>query len=102
MTTAKTWGAIQARIWSCEACKGHGRVQVNLRQQTPEPTVPVRLLFVGVAPPAQGSAVVKTKAKSATNDPRDNLRNFIETAAGLPWEDLTAQGAFLIHAVKCT
>ena len=46
-------------------------------------------------------ASVRTVAKSATNDPGDNLRQFIEAAAALRWDDLIAKGAFLIHAVKC-
>ena len=101
MATQVQWQAIQKRIWACEACKGHARVEINIRQQTPAPRMGAALLFVGVAPPDQGSPAVRTVAKSATNDPRDNLRQFIEAAATLRWDDLIAKGAFLIHAVKC-
>jgi hypothetical protein len=83
MATAVFWEAIQKRVWSCEACKGHERVQINVRQQTPAPVLPVRLLLVGVAPPGQGSPAARTNAKSATDDLEDNLRKFIEEAAGL-------------------
>jgi uracil-DNA glycosylase len=95
------WQAIQERIWACEACKGHARVEINVRQQTPAPTMPIALLFVGIAPPDQGSPGIRTAAKSATNDPGDNLRKFIEAAAVSRWDDLIADHAFLIHAVKC-
>ena len=101
MATAVPWEAIQKRISSCEACKGHERVQINVRQQTPAPVMPIPLLFVGIAPPDQGSPAVRTNVKSATNDPEDNLRKFIEEAAALTWDDLIAKRAFLIHAVKC-
>lgn len=96
-----SWRTVQQRIWSCEACGGHGRVETNIRQQTPAPTAPVSLLFVGIAPPDQGHPVVRTPAKSATSDPEDNLRTFIEGAARLTWDGLFARGAFFIHAVKC-
>jgi hypothetical protein len=99
--TVPPWEAMQKRIWSCEACKGYERVQVNVRQQTPMPVMPVRLLLVGIAPPDQGSPAIRTTAKSATNDPDDKLRQFIEEASALAWEDLIAKRVFLIHAVKC-
>ena len=98
---AVPWEAIQKRIWLCEACRGHERVELNVRQQTPAAITPVRLLFVGVAPPDQGSPAVRTRARSATNNRDDNLRKFIEEAASLAWDDLIARQAFLIHAVKC-
>jgi uracil-DNA glycosylase len=101
MATHVPWEAIQKRIWSCEACRGHARVKINIRQQTSPPTTPVALLFVGVAPPDQGSPSVRTRAKSATNDTGDNLRKFIEEAAALTWDGLIAKRAFLVHAVKC-
>jgi uracil-DNA glycosylase len=101
MATDARWQAIQERIWACEACKGHARVEINIRQKTPAPGTAAALLFVGVAPPDQGSPAVRTPAKSATNNPEDNLRKFIEAAAVLRWDDLIAKGAFLIHAVKC-
>jgi uracil-DNA glycosylase len=101
MSTYVQWGAMQGRIWACEACKSHARVEINVRQQTPAPSMPVALLFVGVASPDQGSPCVRTAAKSATNDPGDNLRKLIEAATVLRWDDLITKGAFLIHAVKC-
>src|SRR5438034_1042107 len=101
MAAPVPWEAIQKRIWSCEACKGNERVQIKVRQQTPRPVIPAPLLFVGIAPPDQGNPAVRTNAKSATNDPEDNLRKFIEEAAALSWDDLVAKRASLIHAVKC-
>lgn len=101
MATPLQWPAIQERVWACEACKDHARVAINVRQQTPVPTTPIALLFVGVAPPDQGSPAVRTAAKSATNDPEDNLRKFIEAATASRWADLIAEHVFLIHAVKC-
>jgi uracil-DNA glycosylase len=95
------WQAIQGRLWECDACRGHARVEINVRQQTPAPTMTTNLLFVGVAPPDQGNRAVRTAAKSATNDTGDNLRTFIEAAAALRWDDLIGNGAFLVHAVKC-
>jgi uracil-DNA glycosylase len=101
MSSSMSWLAIQARVWSCNACQGHPRVHTNIRQQTQAATRLIRLLFIGVAPPAQGSPATRTTAKSATNDPEDKLRRFIESAAGVAWDDLAAHGTFLIHAVKC-
>lgn len=95
------WRAVQQRIWDCQACEGHARVETNVRQRTGRPRRATTLLFVGVAPPYQGRAALRTRAKSATNDPGDHLRQFIEKAAALPWESLMGTGAFLIHAVKC-
>jgi uracil-DNA glycosylase len=63
--------------------------------------MPIALLFVGVAPPDQGSPDVRTAAKSATNDPEDNLRKFIEAAMASRWDDLIAEHVLLIHVVKC-
>lgn len=101
MATHVTWEEIQKRIWSCEKCKGHPRVEINVRQQTSSPTKPCAILLVGIAPPHQDCSTDRIVAKSATSDPGDNLRKFIEDAVGLQWNDLIAKGAFLIHAVKC-
>ena len=101
MATQVQWQTIQERIWACEACKGHAGVEINIRQQTPAPRMAAALLFVGVAPPDQDSPAVRTVAKSATNDPGDNLRQFIEAAVALRWDDLISKSVFLIHAVKC-
>lgn len=101
VTAVHSWDPIQSRIWSCEACTGHDRVRTNVRQQTPEPIIPVSLLFVGIAPPDQGGPAVRTKAKSATNDAEDKLRGFIEDASAMGWDDLVEKHVFLIHAVKC-
>lgn len=83
------------------ASKSNARVEINVRQQTPAPTMPIALLFVGVALPDQGGPADRKPAKSATNDPEDNLRKFIEAATVSRWDDLIAEHAFLIHAVKC-
>ncbi len=101
MATDITWEGTQARIWSCEACKGQARVEINSRQQTSPPSKSVGLLFVGVAPPHHGSPSRRKVAKSATNDPGDNLRRFIESSVELRWDDLIDKSVFLIHAVKC-
>lgn len=76
-------------------------MEINVRQQTSSPGRMTKLLFVGVAPPYQNSPVIRTIAKSATTDSGDNLRQLIEAAVALPWDDLVAKGVFLIHAVKC-
>ncbi len=95
------WDDIQKRIWTCDACLGHPRVQLAIRQQTPAPTVLVRLLLVGIAPPYEPGVCVRTVAKSAMNNRDDNLRTFITETLGRPWDDLVARGLFLIHSVKC-
>src|SRR5690348_8454053 len=95
------WEIIQDGIWACNACKGNCSIELNIRQQTPAPIVPVTLLFVGIAPPDQGHPYTRDKAKSATNDPNDKLRRFIEAAGNLTWDHLIRHGGFLIHAVKC-
>jgi hypothetical protein len=95
-----TW-YLQKRIWTCDACLGHPRVQLTIRQQTPAPAVPVRLLLVGVAPPYESGVCVRKVANSATNNPDDDLRIFIEKTLYRSWDDLVAKGLFLIHAVKC-
>jgi hypothetical protein len=56
---------------------------------------------VGIAPPYAGQVQNKTVAKSATNDPSDNLRKFIMDILVLPWDELLTRGLFLIHSVKC-
>jgi uracil-DNA glycosylase len=96
-----SWEQVQKRILACEICKGHPRVETNIRQQTLPPRKPCAFLLVGVAPPHQASPCGRIIAKSATNDPGDNLRKFIEEAVGVQWDDLIAKGAFLVHAVKC-
>lgn len=101
MATHVQWQAIRERVWACEACKGQARVEINVREQTPAPALPIALLFAGVAPPDQGSPANRIAAKSATNDPEDNLRKFIEAVTDSRWDDLIAEHAFLIHAVKC-
>lgn len=46
--------------------------------------------------------VQKTRVLSATNNPDDNLRKrvILATLRG-SWEDLLAQGLFLVHSVNC-
>jgi hypothetical protein len=72
-----------------------------IRQQTPPPTIPVSLLLVGLAPPHEEGVSEPKVAKSATNDPSDKLRLFVEETLARRWDELTAKGLFLIHAVKC-
>lgn len=96
------WDDIQKRIWKCEKCVGNCRVQLANRQKTPAPTVSVRLLLVGIAPPHNPNAgSARIVAKSATNDPDDNLRTFVTETLCRPWDDLVAMGLFLIHSTKC-
>ena len=96
------WEEIQKRIWMCNNCVAYPRVERNLRQQTEVPTErPVRLLIVAVAPPFEPGKVCKTKAMSATNNPRDKLRLFVEESLQLSWPELVRRGLFLLHPVKC-
>jgi uracil-DNA glycosylase len=50
MATQAELPTIQERIWACEACKRHTRVEINIRQQTRASRMATTLLFVGVAP----------------------------------------------------
>jgi len=97
-----TWRTIQDAIWACEACRHHGRVACNIRQQTDALVRQVKLLLIGIAPPFEEGVVVKTPARSATNHADDNLRKlFILATLPASWEDLLARGLFIIHSVKC-
>ena len=96
------WRTVQDAIWACEVCRGHRRVACDIRQQTGAPDQDVKLLLVGIAPPYVAGTVQKTRARSATNHPDDNLRKlFILATLPGTWEDLLARGLFLIHSVKC-
>lgn len=95
------WEDVQKTIWACESCHGHPRVSCNTRQHTQAPNQRIKLLLVGIAPPYTKQVQMKTVAKSATNDPSDNLRRFVLDVLGLPWHELLARGLFLIHSVKC-
>lgn len=98
----KTWQTLQDKIWECELCRQQGRVACNIRQQTEAPARDIKLLLVGIAPPYLEGIVEKTRARSATNNPNDNLRKlFILATLHGRWEDLLCQGLFLIHGVKC-
>ncbi len=101
METPISWEEIQRAIWDCEACGGHPRVAIQIRQQTVAPTIPVAILLVGLAPPHEEGVCVRKAARSATNDPTDNLRLFVEGTLTQRWDDLASKGLFLIHAVKC-
>jgi hypothetical protein len=39
MATPLQWQAIQERVWACEAGKGDARIEINVRQQAPTPTI---------------------------------------------------------------
>ena len=96
------WQIIQHDIWQCDACTHIDRVELNIRQQTQHPTRPVRLLVVGIAPPFKKLEIrEKIPAQSATNDPSDNLREFLETTCKESWEGLIRRGLFVLHATKC-
>ena len=103
MSTAAplTWDDIQSRIWDCDHCATNPTVAYCIRQRTGRATVPVRLLLIGVAPPHVRGVTVRTAADSATNDPSDNLRRFVERSLGSSWDSLVERGLFLIHGVKC-
>jgi len=96
-----SWEKIQANIWRCELCSRHDRVAYSIRQQTAKPNRAVKLLLMGIAPPYVRGVIKKKIAESATNDPEDNLRNFIQEALQLSWSDLLVRGLFLVHSVKC-
>lgn len=95
------WEEIQADIWKCNSCKGHPRVDLNVRQQTSGNSGGVRLLVVTIAPPFAIGAGERTVAKSATNNPNDNMRSFLEKSLDLTWDQMIQRGLFLLHAVKC-
>lgn len=98
---SERWDEIQRKVWQCDQCLGNRRVACNIRQRTEAPSHPVKFMLVGVAPPHAFGVEIRTIAKSATNDPKDNLRAFVVAALGEPWEVLLARGLYLIHGVKC-
>ena len=98
--TAPSWDAAQQRIWRCGTCEADPRVALDVRQQTESPARPVSLLIVTLAPPFV-AARQRSRAASATSNPRDAVRRFIEDALGAPWTALGDAGVFLLHAVKC-
>lgn len=99
---ATGWQTVQSKIWTCEFCLDQERVACNIRQQTEVPPQNVKLLLVGIAPPYVSGVEQKTKARSATNDPKDNLRKlFILPTLADTWENLLTKGVYLIHSVKC-
>lgn len=96
------WEEVQKQIWLCDKCKNNPRVECHLRQQTNATDVrPVRLLIIAIAPPFRRGLTDKAIAASALNDSQDNLRLFIERFLDKPWSNLTNQGVFLLHSVKC-
>ena len=101
MERAAPWERVQSKIWDCEKCVTNPRVALKIRQRTISPHMSVALLLVGLAPPHKGGVSVQRVAKSATNDPSDNVRLFVEETLAQPWDKLTGKGLFLIHAVKC-
>jgi uracil-DNA glycosylase len=101
MEGAGLWQTIQAKIWDCQRCASNLRVAIQIRQRTPAPVTAVSLLLVGLAPPYEDNVCGRKVANSATNDPRDNVRSFVEETLAQPWDELIAKGRFLIHAIKC-
>ena len=97
----KKWNEIQETIWRCELCGENKRVACNIRQQTESPMRPVKLMLLGVAPPHVAGVETKTIARSATNNPEDNLRAFMNSDVRDSWDDLLERGLFLVHGVKC-
>jgi uracil-DNA glycosylase len=101
MEEAAPWERVQTKIWECEKCATNPRVALKIRQRSISPNVSVSLLLVGLAPPHENGVSVRKVAKSATNDPSDNVRLFVEETLSQSWDELTGKGLFLIHAVKC-
>lgn len=102
MNSEENWQKVQQLIWVCDKCESNSRIECHLRQQTAPPCFrPVRLLVIGVAPPFRQGQITKSVASSATNDPRDNLRIFVEQSLGKSWPDLLDRGFFFLHSVKC-
>ena len=95
------WEEIQRAIRTCDKCSPLSRVECTIRQQTGGPRCPVKLLVVGVAPPYSEESRRDGKVRSATNDPNDNLRKFIEKTLRLQWDELIERGFMFLHAVKC-
>jgi fido (protein-threonine AMPylation protein) len=69
---------------------------LNVRQQTRAFLASPRLLIISLAPPFE-QVIVKTKAKSTTNNPEDKLRRFLESALRLPWTELTSRRLAVLH-----
>lgn len=101
MAVVASWETIQTKIWHCEKCATNPRVALNIRQRTPSPGICVSLLLVGLAPPHEDDISERKVAKSATNDPTDNIRVFVEETLAKSWAELAAKGLLLIHAAKC-
>ena len=95
------WQVIQQNIWNCSACEHIPRVVLNIRQQTDLPVLPTKLLIIGIAPPYRDGVSEKIRAKSATNDPEDNLRKFLEASLQLSYRELSERGLTILHAAKC-
>ena len=95
------WETIQAGVWACERCATNPRVALKIRQRTESQDTSVSLLLVGLAPPYEDAISERRVARSATNDPADNVRLFIEETLAKSWDELRGNGLFLIHAVKC-
>lgn len=94
------WQRLQEAVWTCAACPDHPRVATKIRQQTGPTPLPVRLLVISLAPPFE-DARAQTPADSATNNPGDPLRLFLESALARSWREMTDNGVALLHAVKC-
>jgi len=94
------WQRIQEAVWTCTACRDDRRVATKVRQRTGPPPLPIRLLVISLAPPFK-HAHVQTLADSATNNPRDPLRLFLESTLARAWRETTDNGIALLHAVKC-
>ncbi|TKS60351.1 MAG: hypothetical protein EWM73_03137 [Nitrospira sp.] len=101
MEEATPWERAQSKIWNCEKCATNPRIALKIRQQTISPKMSMSLLLIGLAPPHEDGVFVRKVAKSATNDPSDNVRLFVEETLAKRWDALAAKGLFLIHAVKC-
>src|SRR6266566_1967274 len=88
--TAPGWDTVQHSIWRCATCEADPRVALDVRQQTESPARPVSLLIVTLAPPFV-TARRRSRAASATSNPRDAVRRFIEDALGAPTPGFRAE-----------
>lgn len=100
--TISQWNSLQGQVVSCTLCKKQfPKVPVDYPPGPlyPPPPQPVKILFVGVAPPE--------KRRQFWIDPNDNLRRglfAILSQLGWPCNDLNDflhHGFFLVHTAKC-
>lgn len=101
-TTLVEWRRLQAQIALCDQCTARFpklNVHCPPGDLYPSPPQPVKILFVGVAPPEKG--------RHFYTDPDDNLRRrlfaMLHDLQGpcQSIQDFLGYGFFLIHTAKC-